>query len=70
MNWRAFFAMGGYAVYVWSAYGFAALVLAWNLVSAIRKRKLAIRRLRELAFAGQGGNGIRHATVLNEVRSE
>ncbi len=70
MNWSVFFAMGGYAVYVWSAYGFAALVLAWNFLSAVRKRKLAIRRLRELAFAGQGSNAARPATVLNEVGSK
>jgi len=70
MNWRAFFAMGGYAVYVWSAYGFAALVLLWNLVSALRKRKLALRMLRELSFAGQGVDVVRRTTALNEVRSE
>ncbi|MHB8453652.1 MAG: heme exporter protein CcmD [Acidiferrobacterales bacterium] len=70
MNWSVFFAMGGYAVYVWSAYGFAALVLAWNLLSAVRKRKLAIRRLRELAVAGQRGNVAGPASALKEVRSK
>ena len=35
MNWQAFWAMGGYGYYVWSAYGFAALVLAFNLLVPI-----------------------------------
>ena len=38
MNWQAFWAMGGYG-YVWSAYGFAALVLAFNLLAPIWQRK-------------------------------
>ncbi len=36
---RAFFQMGGYAFYVWSAYGVTALVLLVNIVWALRQRK-------------------------------
>ena len=38
-----FFAMGGYAAYVWSSYGLAAAVLA-GLWLAAGKRKRASRR--------------------------
>lgn len=31
-----FFNMGGYAVYVWSAYGVAGVVLTWLATSAVR----------------------------------
>lgn len=38
--------MGGYAAYVWPAYGIAALILVTNLiVPLVRKRRL-IRELR------------------------
>jgi heme exporter protein D len=41
-----FFAMGGYALYVWPAYAVFFVVLAWDwLTPALRKRKL-IRQLR------------------------
>jgi heme exporter protein D len=48
MDWRAFFGMGGYARFVWPAYGVAALVLAgllaWSLGEYRRvKRDLAAR---------------------------
>jgi heme exporter protein D len=48
MDWRAFFDMGGYARFVWPAYGVAALVLAgllaWSLCQYRRvKRDLAAR---------------------------
>lgn len=32
-----FFAMGGYGFFVWSAYGLSALVLALNVVLAVRR---------------------------------
>ena len=34
MNWGNFFAMGGYATYVWASYGVAAIVLIFNVVGA------------------------------------
>jgi heme exporter protein D len=47
-----FFLMGGYAAYVWPAYGFAALVLIgllWQSWSAARRREAELRQLREVA---------------------
>jgi len=48
MDWQAFFDMGGYARFVWPAYGVAALVLTglliWSLGEYRRvKRDLAAR---------------------------
>jgi len=34
VNWGEFFAMGGYATYVWASYGLAAIVLVLNIFSA------------------------------------
>ena len=34
--------MGGYGVYVWTAYGLAALVLLWNFWSARRSEAEAL----------------------------
>ena len=42
---RDFFAMGGYAAYVWPAYGIVALVLVGFLVSSLRALKENRRRL-------------------------
>ena len=36
MDLQAFLGMGGYAGYVWSAYGLTALVLVWNWWAARR----------------------------------
>lgn len=43
INW---FAMSGYASYVWSAYGIVALVIAFNLVQISYQRAKALRILR------------------------
>ena len=43
-----FFAMGGYAPYVWSAWGASALAIAGLIVFALSERRAAERRLREL----------------------
>lgn len=51
MNWSEFFHMGGYALYVWSAYGFAALVLILNWVAAARRRHTVLKMLRDYARA-------------------
>jgi len=41
-----FLAMGGYARYVWPAWGLSALVLAWNAWSALRLRRDALAAAR------------------------
>ncbi|MFM2043577.1 MAG: hypothetical protein RLY86_2153 [Pseudomonadota bacterium] len=63
-----FFAMGGYALYVWSSYGLAVLVLAGLFASTIlglraQERTLAAletaqvgRRRRNAARPGRGGD--------------
>jgi len=42
---QEFLAMGGYAAYVWSSYALAAVVLAWNVVQALRREKQVLRSL-------------------------
>ena len=46
-----FLHMGGYAAYVWSAYGLAAIVLALNVLLPRRAERAALTRL-----ARQRGN--------------
>jgi len=41
-----FWAMGGYARYVWPCFGFSCVVLTWNLWSARRLRAAAYLRAR------------------------
>ena len=51
-----FLAMGGYAAYVWSAYGFALVVLLALLVQSWRaahQREAELAQLRELVRAGR-----------------
>lgn len=45
-----FFAMGGYAAYVWSAYGLATIVLLGLLVTSLRRLR---RAEAELAALGE-----------------
>lgn len=42
---KEFLAMGGYAQYVWPAFGLAAAVLVYNFVAAQRRHSQAILRL-------------------------
>jgi heme exporter protein D len=52
MDLQGFLKMGGYAQYVWPAYGLTALVLLWNWWSARRSEtdaQAAARRRLELA---------------------
>jgi heme exporter protein CcmD len=52
MDLQSFFHMGGYAEYVWSAYGLTALVLLWNWWAARRSEteaQIAATRRNELA---------------------
>jgi heme exporter protein D len=45
-----FFAMGGYAAYVWSAYGITLLVLVVSAWAARRRRLDALDRARQAAL--------------------
>jgi heme exporter protein D len=51
-----FLHMGGYAHYVWPAYGLTALVLAWNAWSALRLRRAQLAAARLRAPAASGGD--------------
>ena len=46
MTASEFFHMGGYAVYVWSSYGIATVVLTWVFLSPILGRKSIIKELK------------------------
>jgi heme exporter protein CcmD len=47
-----FWAMGGYARFVWPCFGLALLILAWNLWSARRHQAAAkLRATRAIAMA-------------------
>lgn len=48
MNWAEFFAMGGYAFYVWGSYLLAAVVLALNVLIPWRRQKTVHQALRDL----------------------
>jgi heme exporter protein CcmD len=49
----SFWAMGGYARYVWPCFVFAGLVLAWNLWSARRYRAAALLRAQRALEAAE-----------------
>lgn len=48
-----FFAMGGYALYVWSSFGVCALVLIWEPLSIQIRKKAIIHRLKLERIAEQ-----------------
>ena len=55
-TWREFFAMGGYGLYVWGAYGLSAILLLGTLVAALRRERRVIREIaRELSRPGVVG---------------
>ncbi len=45
MNWKEFIDMGGYGAYVWSAYGLTTLVLIWNVVAPLFRRREVLGKL-------------------------
>jgi heme exporter protein D len=55
-----FLAMGGYAAYVWPAYGAAAVILVGLVVASRRKLRAAQRSVALLEAAGKrrGGDGV------------
>ena len=48
MNWGEFFAMKGYAFYVWGSYGVTLLVFAIEIALVRNRRKKTLRELRLL----------------------
>ncbi len=59
MNWGEFFAMNGYAFYVWGSYGVAFLVFAVEIAMVRHRRKKTLCELRiirdEMGDEGTGG---------------
>ena len=45
-SWSEFFAMGGYAFFVWTSYGIALLVIVLNIVMPVMQRKKVINRVK------------------------
>ena len=45
-NWSEFLHMGGYAVFVWTSYGIALVMVVANIVSPIMERKKIIARIK------------------------
>lgn len=48
-----FFAMGGYALYVWGAYGVTAVVMAFEVLLLIRQKRTLWRRLGRITRTGK-----------------
>lgn len=54
MHWNSvaeFFAMGGYAFYVWGSFGLTALILAGEPILVARRRKQLLSRLKRQVAA-------------------
>lgn len=54
MNWEssaAFFAMGGYGLYVWGSFGVCALLMIVEPILATKRRKNILRSLRRERIA-------------------
>ncbi len=54
MNWNSaseFFAMGGYALYVWGSFGACALAMALEPLLLAKRRKAVLESLRRQARA-------------------
>ena len=47
MSLNNFLSMGGYAVYVWSAYGISFIVLFLNIIIAIRNEHKTLNEIKE-----------------------
>lgn len=45
MSAESFWVMGGYGFYVWTAYGFTALVLIWTLCAPIWQRRQWLQKM-------------------------
>lgn len=52
MNWGEFFAMKGYAFYVWGSFGMALAVFAVEMLLVRHKRTITLQQLRLMRDAG------------------
>ena len=48
-----FFAMNGYAFYIWGSYGLALLIFIIEIAMVLHKRKITLQQLRLMRDAGE-----------------
>jgi heme exporter protein D len=53
MNWAEFFAMKGYALYVWGSYGVALAIFIVEVLLVRHKRIITLQQLRLMRDAGE-----------------
>jgi len=53
MDWGEFFAMKGYAFYVWGSYGLALLIFIVEVALVRHRRTIALQQIRMLRAAGE-----------------
>ena len=46
MNWSEFFNMGGYAFFVWTSYAITFVVVCWNIIAPMSRRKTIIAQVK------------------------
>ena len=66
---QSFFAMGGYAVYVWPCFALTALIMAAFLITTLRDLRARERRLRALE-AQRGGRRRRGRDIGSDAGAE
>ncbi len=54
MNWSKFFAMGGYALYVWGSYGVALIAMGGEVILLRRRKKALAEQGNRSAAISQG----------------
>lgn len=65
-----FFAMGGYAAFVWPAYLLATVVLVWLLVSSLRGLRRQEATLKALRGARRDGIAAARAAAANAANAD
>jgi len=56
MSLNEFFSMGGYATYVWSAYGITFVVLMLNIILPLMTERKTIRELQKRLLSARINN--------------
>lgn len=61
-SWSDFFAMGGYAFFVWGSYGVTAVLMIAEAVLVVRRHRGVLERLGRMAHADQMKAGTNEST--------
>ena len=56
-SWGEFFAMGGYAFYVWGSFGLTAVLLVWEVLALKQRRINALREVQQAILLDQADLG-------------